>query len=232
MDDTTRRVSVLDELFDEEELFEAVARPECDISQTKPAGESRYTGHRLATADIRKPTRNIVEAVWMGLSVFISQQLEQKRVVKIPHIGKFKYILDSSATKGETMKEPVFIWDEHVLKAHGVTARSVPKGKLCSEEREINYTTVALLASLSKDQVVDTMRLLFEELGRKCGESKGQAVKVRVLLKDVGRFCCDRGMAKFSFQESWGTTRPGTSATCRGSSRGERTPKTVARFSP
>ena len=54
MAESSRRVSVLEEVITDEEIFDAIARPEVDISQTKPAGESRYTGHRLSTADIAR----------------------------------------------------------------------------------------------------------------------------------------------------------------------------------
>lgn len=56
-----------------------VARPEIDISQTKPHGESRYTGHPLRTPDISRPTRNVVESVWMAFGLFVTQQLQQVR---------------------------------------------------------------------------------------------------------------------------------------------------------
>jgi hypothetical protein len=56
-----------------------VARPEIDISQTKPHGESRYTGHPLRTPDISRPTRNVVESVWMAFSLFVTQQMQQVR---------------------------------------------------------------------------------------------------------------------------------------------------------
>jgi len=80
-DDGARRMSVdiLDELVQLDELFEGVARPEIDISQTKPHGESRYTGRALPTAEISRPTRDVVESTWMGLGLHIKQQLQQVR---------------------------------------------------------------------------------------------------------------------------------------------------------
>ena len=72
-------VDILDELVQLDELFEGVARPEIDISQTKPHGESRYTGRALPTAEISRPTRDVVESTWMGLGLHIKQQLQQVR---------------------------------------------------------------------------------------------------------------------------------------------------------
>lgn len=60
-------VHILEDTLDDEDLYEAIQRPEVDVSQTKPHGESRYTGRVLRTPDINKPTRNIVESIWMGL---------------------------------------------------------------------------------------------------------------------------------------------------------------------
>lgn len=136
-------------------------------------------------------------------------------MVNIPHLGKFKYLMGSKSTKRKALKEPIFLWQDYFLEEYGVKARSVPRGKITPEEREVNYASVAVLASLTKDTVVTTAKVLFEELGRRCRETKGQATKVRVELPGVGRFCCDRGMVKFSFASEWGTTRPGTSQTCR-----------------
>jgi hypothetical protein len=122
--------------------------------------------------------------------------------VNIPHLGKFKYIIERVGTKAEVSKEPVFVWQDYFLEQADLSARSVPKGKLSSEEREVNYTTVAVLASLTKDQVVATLKALFAELKQRCADTKSQAVKVRFELPDVGRFCCDRGAVKFSFNTS------------------------------
>ena len=136
-------------------------------------------------------------------------------MVNVPHLGKFKYLLSSSGSKRKSLKEPIFIWQDWFLEEYNVSARSVPPGKITPEERDVNYATVGVLASLNKDTVVTTIKLLFQELGRQCKETKGKAVKVRVELHGVGRFCCDRGLAKFSFKNEWGTTRPGTGQTCR-----------------
>jgi hypothetical protein len=39
----------------------------------------------------------------------------QKRVVNIPHLGKFKYLMGSKSTKRKALKEPIFLWQDYFL---------------------------------------------------------------------------------------------------------------------
>ena len=68
-------IHILEETLSDEDQFEAIQRPEVDVSQCKPHGESRYTGRVLKTPDINRPTRNIVESIWMGLAAFVQSQV-------------------------------------------------------------------------------------------------------------------------------------------------------------
>jgi nucleoid DNA-binding protein len=208
-------VYIFEEVSTEEELFEGLQRPEVDVSQCKPHGESRYTGKVLRKEDINRPTRNIVESTWMGLAAFVQKQLQQGRSVNIPNFGKFKHVTRNRAAQKSPKKEPVFVFNEQFLKDHGISARSIPRGALDPEEREINYAEVGVFASLPKDTIVSVLRSMFEEIGKLSADTKKQAIKVRIQLYEVGRICCDKGLAKFSFGQKWGATRPGTSDTCR-----------------
>jgi hypothetical protein len=57
----------------------------------------------------------------------------------------------------KSLKEPIFIWHDYFLQEYKLTARSVPPGKITPEEREVNYATVAVLASLTKVTLGSTM---------------------------------------------------------------------------
>lgn len=179
-------IYIMEETLTDEDLFESLQRPEVDVSQTKPHGESRYTGRVLKTPDINRPTRNVVESIWMGLAAFVQAQLKQGRSVAIPNFGKFKHVTVKKGSKKQR-KEPVFIWHDYFLEEHGIRARSVPKGLLDPEERELNYAQVGIFASVPKDTVVGFLRAAFKEIGQLCARSKAQAVKVRIPLYDVGR---------------------------------------------
>ena len=75
-------------------------------------------------------------------------------MVNIPHLGKFKYLMGSKSTKRKALKEPIFLWQDYFLEEYGVKARSVPRGKITPEEREVNYASVAVLASLTRGRAV------------------------------------------------------------------------------
>eukprot|EP01050_Picozoa_sp_SAG11_P003391 SAG11_NODE_190_length_12980_cov_11.633802_16_plen_320_part_00 len=189
----TAMVSVTE--FDEEGLFAELTDPD----PGQPRRPSALPGGRA--------NRDMLASVWTAFSTFVQKQLEQSKAVNIPNFGRFTFLVKSAKKK-----EPVFIWNPNFLSQYGVKARSVPRGAIDPAKTDVNYSMVAMLASISKDDATIVLKELLRLASQKMGLSaEDPAVRLRLKLFNVGRFCCDR----FGRRAPPHPPRPAPSPACR-----------------
>ena len=163
-----------------------------------------------------KVNRDVIRVVWEAFSTYVEKQIEQKKPVNVPNFGKFTFLIEKGGPQGTKFKEPVFIFNDAFLKQGGLRARSVPRGTVMPSSTDLNLSMVAMLASQSKDIVSSVMQQFFRSISKAMEESGSNGkIRMRIKVANVGKICCQQGMAKFAYDASYGCTRPGTNETCR-----------------
>lgn len=163
-----------------------------------------------------KVNRDVIRVVWDAFSTYVEKQIEQKKPVNVPNFGKFTFLIEKGGPQGTKFKEPVFIFNDALLKQGGLRARSVPRGTVMPSSTDLNLSMVAMLASQSKDIVSSVMQQFFRSIAKAMEESGSNGkIRMRIKVANVGKICCQQGMAKFVYDAAYGCTRPGTNETCR-----------------